>query len=299
MNSFDILLNENGKIVDFLSSIELEPKPEEYVRQLYLRTLHYEYNYPKSVLAREVPIYYGRSEVKDKEGNPVRADIVVYNNPKACKERNQGQIDIIVECKAPSETDGYNQLVSYIFNTSSNGAAWFNGDNVKYFRRLSNPSNILIDWTGLPRNGEVWDSLGRRNKSDLLRPKDIKGLLRRCHNKLHGRGIDGDEDDLTMDMIRLILAKAIDEEKSEEMPDFYCTPEEYGNDEGRKSVALRVQNLFKEAVSTNPLVFSETERITVGDRAICDVVNELQSFRLLSNLHDSDDWDIRQRVKIT
>ena len=36
-----------------------------------------------------------------------------------------------------------------------------------------------------------------------------------------------------MDMIRLILAKAIDEEKSEEMPDFYCTPEEYGSDEGR------------------------------------------------------------------
>ncbi|MBD1814161.1 N-6 DNA methylase [Microcoleus vaginatus DQ-U2] len=291
-NSFDIPLNENGKIVDFLSSIELEPKPEEYVRQLYLRTLHYEYHYPKSVLAREVPIYYGRSEVKDKEGNPVRADIVVYNNAKACKERNQGQIEIIVECKAPSETDGSNQLVSYIFNTSSNGAAWFNGDNIKYFRRLSTPSNILIDWTGLPRIGEVWDSLGRRNKSDLLRPKDIKGLLRRCHNKLHGRGIDGDEDDLTMDMIRLILAKAIDEEKPENMPDFYCTPEEYGSDDGRKSVALRVQSLFQEAVRTNPLVFSETERITVGDRAICDVVNELQSFRLLSNLHDSDDWDI-------
>jgi len=291
-NSFDIPLNENGKIVDFLSSVELEPKPEEYVRQLYLRTLHYEYNYPKSVLAREVPIYYGRSELKDKEGIPVRADIVVYNNPKACKDRNQGQIEIIVECKSPSETDGHNQLVSYIFNTSSNGAAWFNGDNVRYFRRLSTPSNILIAWTGLPRNGEVWDSLGRRQKSDLLRPKDIKGLLRRCHNKLHGRGIDGDEDDLTMDMIRLILAKAIDEEKSEEMPDFYCTPEEYGTDEGRNSVALRVQTLFKEAVSTNPSVFSETERITVGDRAICDVVNELQSFRLLSNLHDSDDWDI-------
>lgn len=292
MDSFDIQLNENGKIVDFLSSMELDPKPEEYVRQLYLRTLHYEYHYPKSVLAREVPIYYGSSQLKNKEGNPVRADIVIYNNPKACKERNQGQIEIIIECKAPTETDGYDQLVSYIFNTSSNGAAWFNGDSVKYFRRLSAPSNKLVDWTGLPRNGEAWDSLGRRKKSDLIRPKDIKGLLRRCHNKLHSRGVDGDEEDLTMDMVRLILAKAIDEEKPEEMPDFYCTPEEYGSDEGRQSVALRIQRLFKETVRTNPLVFSETERITVGDRAICDVVNELQSFRMLSNLHDSDDWDI-------
>ena len=30
-------------------------------------------------------------------------------------------------------------------------------------------------------------------------------MLRRCHNKLHGRGIDGDEEDLTMDMVRLML----------------------------------------------------------------------------------------------
>jgi len=225
MDSFEITLNEDGKIIDFLSDKPLEPTPEEFVRQRYIRTLHYEYQYPKNVMAREVPIYYGRKELVRKEGNPVRADIVVYSNSKACSERDQGKVEIIVECKSLTETDGYSQLVSYVFNTSANGAVWFNG-SVKYYRRLSVPKNELIDWTGVPRRNEAWDALGRRKKADLLRPKDIKGLLRRCHNKLHARGIDGDEEDLTMDMVRLILAKAIDEEKSAELPEFYCTPEE-------------------------------------------------------------------------
>jgi type I restriction-modification system DNA methylase subunit len=287
----EVPLTDDGKIIDFLTNESVEPGPEEFVRQRYLRTLHFEYQYPKSVLAREVPIYYGRKPVIDKKGRPVRTDIAIYANSKACAERDQGRMELVVECKAPSGKDGYNQLVSYIFNTSANGAVWFNGD-VKYYRRLSSPGNELIDWIGIPRRGEAWDALGRRKKSDLNRPKDIKGLLRRCHNKLHGRGIDGEEEDLTMDMVRLILAKAKDEEKSAELPEFYCTPEEYRADEGRERVALRVQSLFKEVVNDNPTVFSSQEKITVGDRAICDVVTELQGFRMLSNLHESHDWDI-------
>lgn len=291
MDKFDIPLDEDGRLIDFLTDAPLDPKPEEYVRQQYLRTLHYEYLYPKAVLAREVPIYYGRKEVVDREGRPVRADIVVYSSQIACAQRDQGKIELIVECKAPTETDGYNQLVSYVFNTSANGAAWFNG-SVKYFRRLSTPKNELIDWIGIPRRGEAWDALGRRTKSDFIRPKDIKGLLRRCHNKLHGRGVDGDEEDLTMDMVRLILAKAKDEENTAPLPEFYCTPEEYRVSEGRRAVADRVQALFSEVTQENPTVFSADEKITVGPRAICDVVTELQGYRMLSNLHESRDWDI-------
>jgi type I restriction enzyme M protein len=289
---FDVDINEDGKIVDFLSGILLEPKPEEFVRQKFLKVLHFEYQYPKNVLAREIAIHYGSKELKDTEGNPVRADIIIYSSARACSEKNQGQISLVIECKAPNETKGYAQLVSYIFNTSANGGVWYNGDSIKYFRRLSHPTNELIEWTGIPRIGESWDSLGRRKKSELRRPKDIKGLLRRCHNKLHGRGVDGDEDDLTLDMVRIILAKAMDEERSGEFPDFYCTPEEYNSTEGQARVADRIHNLFEEVVKNNSDVFSSYEKITVGNRAICDVVIELQPYRMLSNLHESEDWDI-------
>jgi type I restriction-modification system DNA methylase subunit len=291
MDQFDIPLNPEGKIIDFLSGVLLDGTPEEFVRQQYLRVLHFEYQYPKNHLAREVPIYYGSKELKDSEGRPVRADIVIYATAAACKVRDQGRIEIIVECKAPNESSGYGQLVSYIFNTSANGGVWYNGD-VKYYRRLSTARNELIPWTGIPRKGEAWDALGCRRKEDLKRPKDIKGLLRRCHNKLHGRGVDGEEEDLTMDMVRMILAKAKDEESPDEFTTFYCTPEEYATPEGQAQVEQRVQDLFAKVVIDNPDVFGEYERVTVGRRAIADVVVELQNYRLLSDLLESDDWDI-------
>lgn len=291
MSDFEVVINENNKIVDFLEGIELYPTPEEFVRQEYMRILHYEYQYPKNIIAREVPIIYGSKEMKDNSGNSVRADIVIYRTPKAKLNRDQGGIVLVIECKAPNVTSGYNQLVSYIYNTSAEGGVWYNGE-VQYYRRLSAPTNDLIEWTGIPRKDEAWDALGQRKKEDLIRPKDIKGLLRQCHNKLHGRGVDGDEDDLTMDMVRLILAKAMDEEKSGEYCDFYCTPEEYKTTEGREAVSIRVHRLFADVVSENRDVFTEHEKISVGSRAICDVVVELQRYRLLSDLNESDDWDI-------
>lgn len=292
MDQFEILINEEGKILDFLSDVLLTPYPEEFVRQRFLRILHYEYQYPKSFLAREVSIYYGSKELVDKTGNPVRADIIVYKNAKARKNKDQGKIDLVIECKAPTEERGYNQLASYIFNTSANGGVWYNGEVIKYFRRFSDPKNELVEWTGIPRKSEAWDSLSRRKKEHLKRPKDIKGLLRRCHNKLHGRGVDGDEEDLTMDMVRLILAKAMDEERSDEYPDFYCTPEEYSDSQLHKEVSSRINSLFDEVKISNPDVFSEHENISVGPRAVCDVVIELQHYRLLSDLQSSEDWDI-------
>lgn len=292
MDKFEVQVNEEGKIIDFLSDDLLEPGPEEFVRQRYLRVLHYEYQYPKNVLRRDVPIYYGSKVLTDKEGRPVRADIVIYNSATACANQDQGDIAVLVECKARTEESGYNQLVSYIFNTSSKGGVWHNGEKILYFRRLATPSNQLIPWTGIPRKGEAWDALGRRKKKDLRRPKDIKGLLRRCHNKLHGRGVDGEEEDLTMDMVRLILAKAMDEEQAGELPEFYCIPEEYATQEGQQAVAERVHSLFKRVIASNPDVFNEQEKISVGPRAICDVVIELQPYRMLSDLNESEDRDI-------
>lgn len=283
-----------GKIVDFLSGKLLEDLPEERVRQQYLKILHYDYGYKKEQMAREVGIYYGRKLLTDNKGNPIRADIVIYKDKRACLDKNQGAVLLIVECKAPNETEGYNQLVSYIFNTSASGGAWFNGsvdkEETAYFRRLFEPENKLIPWPQLPSLGEAWDSIGRKKKTALRKPKDIKGLLKRCHNKLHSRGTE--DDDLTMDMVRIILAKAMDEEKEGEYPQFYCTPEEYCSEEGLQNVANRIQTLFEEVKQLNSQVFDTHEQIGVGNRAIADVVSELQEFQLLSDIKDSDDWDI-------
>lgn len=293
---FEVSLDSDGKIVDFLSGKGLAPNPEEFVRQRFLRILHFEYGYPKNEMRIEVPVNYGSKELKDQNGNPIRADIVVYKNRSAATKRDQGRIHFVVECKAPTEVGGYDQLVSYIYNTSASGGVWFNAsgeeDQIKYFRRFSEPDNSLQDWTGIPRHGEHWDAVDRRRKSELLPPQDVKGLLKRCHDKLHGRGTESDEEDLTMDMVRLILAKARDEEKPGEWPDFYCTPQEYQTAEGRKDVAKRIGQLFEDVKRLNSQVFSAHEKLSVGPREICDVVIELQRYQLLPDFSSATTWDI-------
>lgn len=292
--NFQADFSEDGKIIDFLSLSLLENKPEERVRQKYIKILHFDYGYKLEQMAREVGIIHGHKELTDVLGNWIRADIVVYKNKRACLDKDQGQILFIVECKAPNVDVGYNQLVSYIFNTSANGGIWFNGSGdeseIAYFRRYSSPENKLVPWPQLPRSLEAWDSIGRQTKAQLRIPKDIRGLLKRCHNKLHSRGTE--DDDLTMDMVRIILAKAMDEEKESKLPQFYCTPEEYNSEEGLRAVLTRIQLLFDEVKRLNSQVFTIDEKISVGSRAVADVVSELQEFQLLSDLKDSDGWDI-------
>ncbi|MDP9358729.1 MAG: type I restriction enzyme HsdR N-terminal domain-containing protein [Chloroflexota bacterium] len=69
--------NQDGRLVDFLTGTLLLDQPEERVRQQYLRLLHLQYGYPKSMLARQVPIHHGSSQARDHQGQPTFADIVV------------------------------------------------------------------------------------------------------------------------------------------------------------------------------------------------------------------------------
>src|SRR5919107_736317 len=283
MTTFDIEFAPDGRIVDFLDGVMLEDKPEERVRQRFLRTLHFEHGYPKAVTRREVTIMAGSNPALDHAGNPIRADIVVYHSAAARQRGDQGQIKLVVECKRPEVTEGYNQLVSYIFNTSAGGGIWTNSDeDVQPFRRIHEPQNRLEPAPGFPRQDASWDAVGRRRRDQLDRPRDVRGLLRLCHNRLHGGGIDGDEEDLTMDMVRIILAKAQDEIGAGPPRDFSCTPEEYRTGDGHRAVAERVQRLFRDFADENPGVFGAHERIGVSPSAITEVVAVLQPYALMA-----------------
>ena len=63
-----------------------------------------------------------------------------------------------------------------------------------------------------------------------------------------------------MDMVRLILAKAMDEEQASELPEFYCTPEEYATQEGRQAVAERVHTLFKGVIARTLTCLASTKK---------------------------------------
>jgi type I restriction enzyme M protein len=287
MNIIDPLepeFNENGRIVDYVSGDLLDDRPEERVRQRLERLLHLQYDYPKNRIAREIPVFYGGSEAKDTEGRPVRADVGVFRTVEAARKKDQGQVQLIAETKRPKKEEGYSQLVSYIFNTSSEGAIWFNGDDLRVWRRVD---HRLDDWPALPRIREQWDAVGRRRKSELLELKDPRGTLRRCHDRIHSRGAT---DDVAITMVRLLLSKWRDEERPGEYTEFYCTTEEFRTPEGRQAVAARVESLFAEVRDAHPSVFGPYENIGVSADEIIEVVTVLQSYRLLGETDEQ--WDV-------
>ena len=130
----EINFNETGDIIDTLSGKSLKDTPEERVRQRFIGILQTDYGYPKANIAREVPVQQGSKILLSTDEAEIRADIVVYANKKACLERDQGNILFVVECKKPTVTEGYAQLVSYIYNTSAIGGVWTNGEGMYVYK---------------------------------------------------------------------------------------------------------------------------------------------------------------------
>ena len=199
---------DDDEILDYLSGKKIKDTPEEKVRQAYIATLVEDYGYPKEVIRREVPIQSGSSVLLDKDGAPIRADVVVYKTPQAALKLDQGNILFVTECKKPNVTEGYNQLVSYIFNTSAVGGVWTNGESISVYRKKKD-SVGLEELLSLPTFHDSWDdSTDAIPKiADLPRPHNVRFLLATCHNKLYGRGMENEDFDLAMDMVRILLAK--------------------------------------------------------------------------------------------
>ena len=283
--STELRLTTEGRIVDFLDPQKSRPNtPEERVRQVYARKLHYDYGYPKSVMAIEVAIQIGSQK-------PMSADIVVYANELAALVRDQGRIRIVIETKAPDKKSGLTQLQSYVFASSAEGGVWMNSkDAPVYWRRIDDPGPRLHEWPNIPRNGELWESVGLHKKQALREPHNLVETFRRCHNALYRRGIDSE--DIAMDMVRVILAKYQDERNPGDECEFRCTPLELQSTEGRRRVGERIRTLFREARGEAPEVFDASEGLSAGDREIATVVAELQDFRFVPEEETDEVYDI-------
>lgn len=283
--STELRLTTDGRIVDFLDQDKSRPNTaEERVRQVYARRLHYDYGYPKSLMAIEVGIQIGSSE----RGS---ADIVIYANEVAAQIRDQSQIRVIVETKAPDKRSGLTQLQSYIFASSAEGGVWMNANDAPvYWRRIDAPGPRLQEWPNLPRFSELWESVGLHNKRALRPPHNLVETFRRCHNALYRRGIDSE--DIAMDMVRIILAKYQDELRPGEECEFRCTPLELQSTEGRRRAAVRIRKLFREARNEAREVFDPNEEISAGDREVATVVSELQDFRFVPEDDSEEVYDI-------
>ncbi len=256
---------------------DIQLKPEEVIRQLYLRKLINEYKYPKNRIKLEYPIHFGR-EVK-------KADIVIM-------EKNRPDTPyIIVEVKKPKLREGKQQLKSYCNATGAPIAVWTNGERIEYFHRKD------------PNYFEAIPDIPKANQSlkDLLKQKftieDLKKVDKLVNEKVSLKSIIIDLEDEILanagvdvfeEVFKLIFTKLYDELLSIRDPKRSLEFRNYG--ETDSELKEKIQTLFNKAKRKWEGIFTEDSKIELSPSHLSICVSFLQDIKIFNtNLDVIDD----------
>ena len=256
---------------------DIQLKPEEAIRQLYLQVLNERYGYPLSRMTVEHPVNFGTEKKK--------ADIVIFDKD------NPTSAYIIVELKRPKLKDGKDQLKSYCNATGAPIGVWTNGNSISFYHR-KNP-NYFEDITDIPDiNQTLADILNEQFTLDDLIKKDklvnerksLKDLILEMEDEvLANAGVDVFEE-----VFKLVFTKLYDEwlsgRKRDRLLEFRNT--------GQTETALKnkIQNLFDRAKKKWEGVFSEDSKISLSPSHLSICVSSLENVKLFnSNLDVVDE----------
>jgi type I restriction enzyme M protein len=259
---------------------EVQLKPEERVRQLWLARLIDKLGYAPSRIAVEYPITFGRDTSK-------RADIVVFDADRKTVPY------IIIEVKQQKFKDGKEQLRSYAHATGAPLAVWSDGVQAEVWHR-KNP-NYFMPIHELPRSDQTieqvvdqpWtiqtlidleDERAQEGKS----ARSLRDLIQDMEDEvLANAGVDVFEE-----VFKLIFTKLFDEMTSYQMHRNL----RFRNNNTAAQLKSAIQALFDEAKQKWPGVFSDDERIRLSPDHLQVCVGSLEEWKLFnSNLDVVDD----------
>ena len=256
-------------------------KPEEIVRQLYLKKLMDRYEYPAERIAVEKPVQFG-SSVHDKA-----ADIVVWDKD------DKTAAQIIIECKKPKRTDGLEQLKSYLNAEGAPIGVWTNGGDQtilnrrdhKYFQNLNDIPAAGQTLSELLNERWTLEDLAEHNVL-VTQDTTLKRIILDMENLvLANAGVDAFEE-----VFKLIYAKLYDESqaaqggKQKRYVKFRvggASPTEF---------KTKINDLFDKAKQKWPGVFLEGERIDLTPEHLVTCGSYLENVKLFnSNLQVIDE----------
>lgn len=272
---------KNGKKVCYVKCLvrqkEIQLKPEEVIRQLFLDKLINEYGYPITRMQLEYPVYFGR-EVK-------RADIVIMDEDRSFVPY------VIVEVKKPKLKDGKEQLKSYCNSTGAPIAVWTNGEQIAYYNRKD--PNYFEDIRDIPKASQtLMDVISERWTIEDLKANDVlqkdKISLKDKIKDLEDEVLANAGVDVFEECFKLIFTKLYDEWLSGQASSRYL---EFTN-AGRTEFKLKeaIQDLFDKANKKWKGVFEEKSKIALSPSHLSICVASLQNVKLFnSNLEVVDD----------
>ena len=277
------LIERNGKfyLKCPVRKKEIQAKPEEVIRQLWIHRLEKHYEYKLSRFALEYPITFGRDTSK-------RADIVIFDSDRPTVPY------LIVEVKQTTAKCGKDQLKSYTHATGAPLALWSNGvQTIVWYRK--NP-NYFIEIPDLPTAlqtiddiaGQPWgiDTLIEKEKqreAEGLRARSLRQLIEDMEDEvLANAGVDVFEE-----VFKLIFTKLYDELSCYRGRYKYLR---FRNTNTAAQLKANIQTLFDEAKKEWEGVFAEDEKIKLTPDHLMVCVGSLEEWKLFnSNLDVIDD----------
>lgn len=279
-----VMRESRGKEVPYVTCLvrdkEVQLKPEERTRQLWLARLIDKLGYARSRIAIEYPITFGRDSSK-------RADIVVFDADRPTVPY------IIVEVKQAKYKDGKEQLRSYAHATGAPLAVWSDGILAEVWHR-KNP-NYFMPIHELPRADQTIEQVVDQPWTiqtliDLEEERVKEGKFARSLRDL----IEDMEDevlanagvDVFEEVFKLIFTKLYDEMTSHRLGNAL----RFRNQNTAAQLKVAIQNLFDDAKRKWPGVFLEDERIRLSPDHLQVCVGSLEEWKLFnSNLDVIDD----------
>lgn len=268
------IFEKNGKpYLKCLASDKDRPaKPEEIVRQLWIKRLLEEYHYPKERIRVEYAVWFG-SGVSDKS-----ADIVVM-------QADGVHPYIIFEVKKPRRKDGLQQLKSYCNAEGSPIGVWSNGEELVVLHREE--PNVFPQISSIPTVDqtlqdvitEQWtiDKLTEENRLVKERLSLKKIILDLEDLVLANAGVDAFEE-----VFKLIYAKLYDEWAAINLPQRQRKIQFRIYGESPDELHRKIANLFNEAKRKWPDVFSHADKIELTPSHLVTCVSFLQDIRLFN-----------------
>ncbi|WP_420454007.1 N-6 DNA methylase [Rubrivirga sp.] len=278
------LIDKKGKpyLHDPIRSKDVRAKPEEIVRQLFLRQLTGRYGYPADRIGVEKAVRMGRDTSKS-------ADVIITDadDPQAAY--------VIVEVKRPTEKKGIEQLKTYANAQGAPLAVWTNGATIRILHR-EQASGKAAGYVGLDRlplaTETIDDVLDRTLTIDQLAQENrlvterltLKSIILDLENLvLANSGVDAFEE-----VFKLVYAKLYDEwaatnERRDRLVHFRVA----GTD---SKTAERIRGLFEAAKDKWPGIFLDGETINLTPGQLKTAVSFLQGIKLFnSNLQVIDE----------
>lgn len=301
-------VNDEGKQVARVNCVirekEIEVKPEEIVRQLYVHKLIEEYDYPKDRIDLEKVVTMGRDEDK-------RADIVIY------EDEHKTAPYIVVECKAPGKETVKGQLEGYCKTLGASIAVEVDGGMVKefYFNRQSsqNKNYKFEKIDRIPKFNETLDQILNHSftiKDLIIEDENNTTSLKDVILELEDKIFANFGGDVFEEVFKFLFAKLYDEYCSADDNDrlsnaindgFIAHVSEFKNDTNFRQLEFRslgseyqvmdrVQSLFKKAQKKWVGIFPNETNFELGASDVKIVVSYLENVKLFnSNLDVVDD----------